>query len=532
MTAPETPHKPYSTKSPPGPWDYLIIGSGMGGMTAGALLTALGKRVLLLEQHYVPGGFTHTFKRQRWVWDVGVHAVGEVGDRALIGKVLKRLTGGQLEWASLGKIYEEFYFPEGVRVDFPDRREQFIENLCAIFPDERQAILEYIDLVRAVGGAMKGYYLSRALPPRLARLGDLLVARKAQGYLELNTKKVLDELTTNAKLKTILAAQWGYYGSPPSRSSFAMQALVAKHYWYGGFYPVGGSKKIADALLGQIAAGGGWTRISADVSTILVEHGRATGVRLEGGEELRASRVISAAGALATVTRLLPAEARDAEWARSIARLPPSPAHLCLNLGFKGDLRAAGASSANKWFYETWDTEHTAWDIATKSALAPVLYTSFPSLKDPAHAPGPEQLHTGEVVTFVPYSIFERWSGSRWMRRGEEYEKLKEELGRRMLEQLLGHMPALRPLVAYHELSTPLSTESFTRATHGAIYGIEPTPERFENPWLRPKTPLPGLYLAGSDMGMVGVVGAFVGGILAALAAEPIGTLRYLRGVR
>jgi all-trans-retinol 13,14-reductase len=90
-------------------------------------------------------------------------------------------------------------------------------------------------------------------------------------------------------------------------------------------------------------------------------------------------------------------------------------------------------------------------------------------------------------------------------------------------------MPELRSMVAFVELSTPVSTEHFTRAPRGAIYGIEPTPERYANRYLRPRTPLEGLFLSGADMASVGVMGAFVGGLLCAAAMEPVGVARYLR---
>ena len=88
----QRPRRDWSTKIPPGRWDYIVIGSGMGGMTTAALLAKLGKRVLVLEQHYVPGGFTHAFKRKSWEWDVGVHAVGEVTRHSMTGRLLDKLT--------------------------------------------------------------------------------------------------------------------------------------------------------------------------------------------------------------------------------------------------------------------------------------------------------------------------------------------------------------------------------------------------------------------------------------------------------
>ncbi len=531
--------KPWSRRSPadrpgPGGWDTIVIGSGMGGMTCAALLAKLGQRVLVLEQHYVPGGFTHSFKRPGgYHWDVGVHAVGEVTQRSLTGRLLTHLTDDRLQWSSLGPVYDEFDFPGGLHIDFPDTAQRFRDNLLDAFPDEATAIDGYLHRVREVAGSMRRYYLARLLPSRGGQLAERLLARPAQQAFAERTRDVLDRLTDNAQLKTVLAAQWAYHGSPPSRASFAVQALVTKHFMHGGYYPVGGSQQIALQLLKTVEDAGGYTRISADVAQILVENGVAVGVRMRDGEEIRARRIVSAAGALATVDRLLPQQYATQDWVASIRGLSPAPAHVCLYMGFKGDIRKAGAGPANRWFYNTWDHETDAWridDIAgDRVPDAPVLYCSFPSLKDPKHDPGPEQRHTGEVVTFVPWDRFAGWLGSRWHKRGGDYDELKQKLQASLLAQFLEKMPALAPLLDHVELSTPLTTDHFVRPTRGSIYGIEPTPERFANPHLRPRSPIPGLFLAGSDVATVGVIGAMMGGVLAATSAEPRRALALLR---
>ncbi|MEM9195362.1 MAG: NAD(P)/FAD-dependent oxidoreductase [Myxococcota bacterium] len=519
----------WSTKIPEGPWDYVVIGSGMGGMTTAATLAKLGKRVLVLEQHYVPGGFTHMFKRPGYEWDVGVHAVGEVTHHSMTGRVLAALTDGDLQWNSLGPVYDEFHFPDDFHIDFPDSPAQFRKNLEAAFPDEKDAIHRYFNLVREVSGAMKGYYLSRLAPSALRPVSDRLLAREAQRFLDQSTKDVLEGITDNPKLRSVLASQWGYYGSTPSHSSFAIQALVAKHFMHGGYYPVGGAKEIARTLLRTVANAGGWTVIRADVERIVLDRNKVSGVRLVDGQVIDTKRVVSAVGVQSTLRRLLSV---PAEWARSIQDLDPAPAHVCLYFGFKGDIRSAGASPANKWFYETWSTEAEAWKVDDPDADAPILYCSFPSLKDPEHDPGPELRHTGEVVTFVPWKHFQAWKDARWKKRGDEYEALKSELADRLAKQFFRHMPELRPMVDIMELSTPATTHHFTRPMRGSIYGIEPTPKRFENPWLRPKSPIKGLYFSGSEVTTVGVIGAMMGGLLCASAAEPLGTTRFIRSTR
>jgi len=526
----------WSRQSPPGPWDTIVIGSGMGGMTCAAILALLGERVLVLEQHYVPGGFTHSFTRRRYHWDVGVHAIGEVTEKSLSGRLLARLAGPGLRWASLGPVYDSFDYPGGLKIDFPDSPEQFRANLVAAFPQERDGIDRYLSMVRDAARAMRGFYLARAAPPLLAPLAEWWMGRKARPALELTVRDATARCTADERLRTVLAAQWGYYGAPPSRASFGLHALVVRHFLHGAWYPVGGAQEISRGLLKTVADRGGWTRLQADVQEVLVERGRAAGVRLAGGEVLRAPRVVSAAGVLATARRMLPESCREAAWTRELEGLRPGPAHLCLYLGFKGDIRAAGAGSANRWFYRTWDAEEETWRVdgwqgGSPLPEAPVLYCSFPSLKDPEHDPGPEQRHTGEVVTFAPWDAFSRWRESGWRKRGEDYDRFKADLQARMLAQFFEHMPALKPLLDFVDLSTPLSTDHFCRPVAGSIYGLEPTPERFRCARLRPRSPIPGLFFAGSDVASGGVMGAMGGGILAAIAARPWDTVRLLRGV-
>lgn len=310
-----------------------------------------------------------------------------------------------------------------------------------------------------------------------------------------------------------------------------MQALVVRHFIHGAYYPVGGSGEIATQLLKTVADAGGWTRIYADVQQIIVEKGAAVGVRLATGEEIRAPRIVSAAGVQSTVKRLLPDNALGS-WSRAVDRLRPASAHVCLYLGFEGDIQQHGAGAANQWFWRSWDPEIEAWDVTSEPLQdAPILYCSYPSLKDPLHEPGPDNVHTGEVVTFVPWEVFAPFKDARWKRRGAEYEALKKRLHDSLLEQYFRRMPGLKPLLKFSELSTPATSEHFVRPVNGSIYGLEPTPERFASDGLRPRSPIRGLYFAGSEVSAVGVIGAMMGGVLAAAAMEPRKAMSWLRNV-
>ena len=520
--------KYWSREIPDGKWDYIVIGSGMGGMTSAALLAKLGHRVLVIEQHIIPGGFTQTFKRPGYHWDVGVHIVGEMTDRSYVGRLLSELTDRRLEWASVGDIYDEFNFPDGFTIQFPNSKPAFRDTLYEYFPDEHQAVDTYLDLVRSAAHSSAGYLQARVAPKFLAPGAKRKAARAALPYMQSTTAEVLKEITDNPRLRSVLAAQWGYYGSTPKKSSFAMHALMVAHFLWGAFYPVGSASSIAREMLRTVADGGGWTAVRTAVDEIVIRGGKVAGVRIEGGQEISSGNVISAAGAPAT-SQMLPEGTLAVDSESAI----PGPAHVSLYIGFEGDVARHGGARYSQWFYESWDMERDIWDVRANETpgRADVLYCSFPSLKDPSHDPGPARRQTGEVITFVPWESFQPWVGSRWQKRGDEYNSFKQDLSERLLNQYLEHYPDLAPMVRFTELSTPLSTHHFARSHKGSIYGLASEPDRFLDEALGPKTPVKGLYMAGVDVMAPGIAGALGGGALAVAAAEPVAAMRYLRPI-
>ncbi len=522
----------YSPDEARGDWDAIIVGSGMGGMSCAAALAHYGRKVLLLEQHYVPGGFTHSFARKGFTWDAGVHAIGEMGPGEVPGQMLRWLTAGRVEMVPLGDPYDRFSFFDGFDWGLPDDRERWVAALKREFPEQLPALERYLAAVDEASKAALLFFAMKSLPAGVAGVGRAVLdglqrakvlrgMRSPMSWWELTTAEVLDLCDVQGKLRTVLTLHWGYYGSTPSESAFPVHALTHAHFWNGAYYPKGGSKELAAQLLDVVRKAGGKTLVKASVARILVEKQRAVGVEMLGGQQLRAPVVISAAGAKSTLRRLVPASLRDSDWGQAILALKDSPPYICLNLGFEGDIRAAGAAASNRWFFETWDQEARLWDVLDKSARAPILYCSFPSLKDPLHDPGPKNKHTGECVTFVDWDVFAPFTQSELGSRPQAYEALKQDIEQRLVAHLTERMPELMKLMVYCELSSPITTHHFTGASQGAIYGLEATPARFTCQQLRTRTPLKNFYLTGVDVASLGVVGAMTTGMLTAAALEP-----------
>ncbi|MBI4411576.1 MAG: NAD(P)/FAD-dependent oxidoreductase [Deltaproteobacteria bacterium] len=501
-----------------GPYDAIVIGSGIGGLATAALLSKAGQRVLVLERHYVAGGFTHTFSRKGYEWDVGIHYIGEVHrQRSILRRLFDFITDGALEWSRMPEVYDRVIIA-GDEYDYIAGVEAFKARLCGYFPDEKKAVDEYVRLVFAATNAAKNFFSARAMPSWMRFPLKPVMTSPFLKYSRKTTREVISSLTSNAKLLGVLTAQYGDYGLPPARSSFAIHAMVAKHYFDGGNYPVGGSGRIAETIVPVIEKGGGKVLVRAEVKEVIVENGRAMGVRLENGDEIRAGSVVSDAGVFNTFGKLLdPALARSLKLDRKLNQVKPSLAHICLYVGMKESAANLGLNQANYWIYPDYDHDKTIARYETDpSAPLPVTYISFPSAKDPDW----ERRHPGratlEAIGFAPYKWFTSWEKTSWKKRGNDYEAFKEELTQRLLEQVYRYLPQLRGKIDFCELSTPLSTRHFTNYGQGEIYGIEHTPERFELSWLKPQTPIRNLYLTGQDVVTDGIGGALFGGVLTA----------------
>jgi all-trans-retinol 13,14-reductase len=502
-----------------GPWDAIVIGSGLGGLaTAGLLARHGGKRVLVLERHYTAGGFTHVFTRPGFEWDVGVHYVGDVHrPRSLLRRVFDHLTDGELAWADMGEVYDTILIGDD-RYELPAGREAFRRRMHEYFPARKREIDRYLERLAATVRKSRGFFMEKALPGPLARVAGAAMRWPAMREARRTVKDVMAEITDDARLTGVLTGQYGDYGLPPGEASFFMHALLVEHYLPGAAYPVGGSGRIAETMLPGIEAAGGAVVTGAEVAQILVEHGRATGVRLADGAEARAPLVVSDAGwALTTGTLLPEGVAARAGLTAALPGVAPSFAHVSLYVGLDRDAAQLGLSRSNQWVYPHHDHDaNVARFVADPEAPLPVAYLSFPSAKDPDFARRHPGKATIEVIGVAPWAWFARWQDTRWHKRGDEYEAFKQRLADRLRQVLVERCPQVADHIVHAELSTPLSTRHFAGHPQGEIYGLAHTPARFARRELRPQTPVPGLYLTGADICTAGVGGALMGGVLTA----------------
>ncbi len=502
-------------------YDVICIGSGMGCQATAATLAKEGKRVLLLERHYTPGGYTHVFKRRGYEWDVGIHYIGEVNrEKGVVKKLFDYITNGELKWADMGEVYDRIAIGDKT-YDFKKGVGNFKEQLKSDFPGEEKAIDRYVDLVFEVSKASRKYFQEKALPGYLQYLFGSRYRKKYLDFARRTTLSVLEELTDNKELIKVLTGQYGDYGLPPAKSSFVMHTSISKHYFQGGCFPVGGSSRIIETIDPIIEKAGGTILTNAEVQEVIIEGNTARGVRMSDGKEFSADNVVSGTGILNTYCKLIPEEVAERhQLSYQLEKVKPSAAHVCLYVGLNGSPEELKLPKANYWIYPD-DLDHDAcverYEKDPKAPF-PVVYISFPAAKDPSWKDRYPGKSTIDIITVMPYEVFKEWEDSDWKKRGEDYEQLKEEFSQRLLQELYKKEPQVKGKVDFYELSTPVTTRHFMNYNQGELYGIDHNPERYEQRFLKPRTPIKNFYLTGQDIVTAGVAGALFAGYLTASA--------------
>lgn len=501
-------------------FDAIIIGSGIGGLSVAAMLAKAGKKVLVLERHYILGGYTHFFRRCGYTWDVGLHYVGQVHIQGtFLNKAFRYISNEKLRWAPLDDVYDKAVFGDTV-YNFPRGKENLKAQLKKYFPSvqDQTSIDAYFQLLGEVENIGVSYYIEKVLPPVLAKVIGPALRRTVLRYSDQTTLEALQKITDNEQLIGVLTAQYGDYGLSPSQSSFYMHALLANHYMDGAGYPVGGAGSIAQTIIPVIDSGGGAALYQAEVAQIIVQNNRAIGVTMADGKSIYADTIISDAGIHNTYSKLLPpAVVKQHRLDEQLQQLTPSGAHMGLYVGIKESPESLHLPRCNYWIFPPeYNHEFHQQRYQDLDSPIPVAYVSFPAAKDPESQKRHPGRSTAEVIIIVPYTWFAKWEHTQWRKRGEDYEQMKQRVAKRMFEQLYRVAPQLKDVIDYYDISSPLSTKRFTNHPFGEIYGIAHTPKRFRQEFLKPHTPVKHLYLTGQDVMIASIAGGLMGGLLCA----------------
>ena len=471
--------------------DVIVVGAGMGGLSAAIGLAARGARVTLLEQNARVGGKLNLWTQGGFTFDTGPHVLTM---RWALDEVFAQAGRRLEEFADLVPLDTvcRYHFPDGDVLDAPADPDVAARAIAAFAPGEEAGFRRFLGYARRVSEATTDPFLRqdfgasvRGVPTR-AQWGQLSGFLKLQPWRSL--RDVVREHFQDPRLRQVFELYALYSGSHPARCS-GIFATVADVQWREGTYYVqGGLYRLAEALRTVAEGCGVAVRTSATVTEILIKGGRACGVILASGERLWADTVVCNTDCLAALRSLVPASARRHWTDARVAGIEPSTSAFLLLLGVRGSYHQL--AHHNSFLAADLDAEFVDIFDGHRPAADPTIGIACQTVTDSSKAPpGCSNLF---VMTNPP--ALENASSFDWHTQSEEYR----EIVLTKLERM--GLKNLRENILVEQMWTPLDLQARYGAHRGAIYGL--SSNGWRQAFLRPPQVSPdvkGLYFVGGS---------------------------------
>jgi phytoene dehydrogenase-like protein len=455
-------------------YDAVIVGAGIGGLIAANLLVRGGLKVLLLEQHYMVGGFCSTFRRGGYTFDAATHFYPLLGNpETLTGRLLAEL-GVTTGWVKMDPV-DVFHFPDGSRFAVPADLATYRVRLAAEFPHQAAALDAFFAAVSEAYFAGLLHYFRGMPEERVERLAP---------YRDLTVMDALDRWFSDPKLKLLLTADCPHWGSPPDRTSFVFDSMLRLSYFLGNYYPRGGSQAFADELARRFEEQGGHVLTSTLARRVVVEDGAAAGVELEvlrgparGRAAVRAGMVVSNADLLLTLERLVGAAHLPPGTLERLRALRTTFPCWLTYIGLR-DVPADVLYDAQGYYWDGWDPRRVGRDALRFKLFVPTLY-------EPGMAPPGGQILIVQKVLEMDYEAVDDWAA---------HKQRVEGWVRAELERVL---PGIGPHIAVCVSASAHTSWRFTLNSRGAMLGWEISPQQLGDGRPGVTAPLRNLYLVG-----------------------------------
>lgn len=487
-------------------YDAIVIGAGNGGLTAAAALARGGARVLVLERHNVPGGCATSFRRGRFEFEVSLHQLSGLGRPEFPGPLRGLLQGlgvlGTLEFVEMESLFR-FIVPDRVDLTLPADRAGILQVLQERFPDEKDGIERFFDLVYRFFHEVIGAFYMR--DPEVTPEKYPLYFR----YAFRDSQSVLDEYFRDPWLKLVLAGYWGYMGLPPRLLAFTdLAALLFAYIEFKPWHLKGGSQALSNALASAALNAGGEIRFSCAATRIVTKNGAVQAVVTDRGEEITTRYVISNASAVATFSGLLDGGEGQAEALKEIRGAVVGTSFLTVYAGLRCPPEAVSISETTNFISTSTDIDRDFALCRTLDVSEQPLIMSCYDVSDPTFSP---EGTCQAAIVLMKYA-------EPWLRvPPEEYAAEKYRAAEVVLKRIEPHFPGFSANIEELEIATPITHMRYLGHPGGSPYGFE---QHVKDSTLfrNPKPPVKGLFGAGAWYGMPGYQPTLTSGAAAARA--------------
>lgn len=455
-------------------YDAVVIGAGIGGLVAANLLARGGLSVLVVEQHYMVGGYCSIFRRDGFTFDASTHFYPMLGNpETEPGRLLVDL-GVATRWLRMDPV-DVFHFPDGSRFEVPVDFETYRARLQAEFPAQVAGLEAFFAAAREANTAgLLGYFRGQ----RSARL---------ERWENWTVREALDRFISDPKLQLLLTADCPHWGSSPRRTSFVFDSMLRMAYFLGNYYPEGSSQAFTDELARCLEERGGQILTSTAAVRIVTAGGRAEAVEMEttrgarrGRHVVRCGQVIANGDLRHTLGDLLRHSPEAAGLLASTARMRPSYPCFLTHLGLMGVPRDE-IEEAQGYYWNDWNPDEVG-----RGALACKVFS--PTLFDPDLAPP-----GGQIVILQKVVDIELGSSDA----SSDPARRKAEIERYVLAQFERVLPGVSRAIVSRSSASERTAERFTRNRAGAMLGWEMAPDQLGSRRPDVASPFPNLHFVG-----------------------------------